>query len=288
MRRTLSTAEFAKALGVSDSSARRMADSGEIEIRRTRGGHRRIPISEALRFVRETRTPVVHPELLGLEVAPATVRAGPAEAQMLAALEAGRAGPVIGLTQLLYAGGMPVHAICDGPIRYAMESFGNRWPHDRRAIFLEHRATILCVRALNELRMSMPEPDAEAPEAMGAAMQGDMYLLPTLMSSLVLHELGFHETNLGPNTPLDVLIDAIEDEQPRVVWLCIAEPLRSRALLRELHKLACAAQQQGSRLFLGGRHAADIPAPRDTGWTYCRTMGEFATACAPLVHRSHR
>jgi len=66
--RTLSTSGFAKALGVSDSSVRRLADAAELEIHRTRGGHRRIPVSEAVRYIRDTRSPVLKPELLGLDL----------------------------------------------------------------------------------------------------------------------------------------------------------------------------------------------------------------------------
>lgn len=68
MTRTISTSELAKALGISDSSVRRLVDSGELEIHRTQGGHRRIPIPEAIRYVRQTQSPVAVPELLGLSV----------------------------------------------------------------------------------------------------------------------------------------------------------------------------------------------------------------------------
>ncbi len=54
MQRMLSTSDFAAAIGISESSVRRLADSGDLEIHRTRGGHRRIPVSEAIRYVRET------------------------------------------------------------------------------------------------------------------------------------------------------------------------------------------------------------------------------------------
>ena len=63
----LSTSEFAAAIGVSESSVRRMADSGELQIHRTRGGHRRIPATEAIRYVRENNVTIVRPDLLGID-----------------------------------------------------------------------------------------------------------------------------------------------------------------------------------------------------------------------------
>jgi len=66
----LSPKEFAEAIGVSQSSIKRWTDEGRIEAARTAGGHRRIPIAEAVRFVRETGASVVQPQALGLPGSP--------------------------------------------------------------------------------------------------------------------------------------------------------------------------------------------------------------------------
>lgn len=283
MIRSLSTSEFARAIGVSDSSVRRLADAGEIEIHRTRGGHRRIPVGEAVRYVREAKIAVVHPDMLGMNVAPADVTPQSAEGQLLQTLESGKANGAIALMQSMYASGMSIAAMCDGPIRQAMSSIGERWPHDKRAIFIEHRATLLCARALHQLRMSMPDPDEDAPEAIGGAILGDLYLLPTLITSLVLHEMGFAETNLGPNTPIDVLTDAVVEEKPQLAWLCIGEPIRSRAQILEFSKLAEASVQTGTRLIIGGRYCDDAELNQFPGVIQCQSMQELRKVCLELV-----
>jgi excisionase family DNA binding protein len=277
MVRTLTTSEFAKALGVSDSSVRRLADAGELEMHRTRGGHRRIPVSEAVRYIRDTRSPVLKPELLGLENPPQPIDVESAAARMLQVLEEGHASSVIGLMQWLFASGMNIAELCDGPVAWAMHQIGDRWPHDKRAIFIEHRATILCCRALNQLRLSIPEPDEDSPKAIGAAMSGDMYLLPTLIASLVLYEAGFNEINLGPNTPLDVLADSVIDERPLLVWLSIAESFRSKSQLAEVIKLAEVARQHQTTFVIGGRHAGELEsaasdAEGNPRWVRCKSM----------------
>ena len=61
----LSPAEFAEAIGVSESSVRRMADSGELRIFKTKGGHRKIPLDEAIRYTRDQSLTFVRPEILG-------------------------------------------------------------------------------------------------------------------------------------------------------------------------------------------------------------------------------
>ncbi|MGB5390214.1 MAG: helix-turn-helix domain-containing protein, partial [Thermoanaerobaculia bacterium] len=66
MKDVLSPKEFAQAIGVSESSIKRWVDSGTIPASKTAGGHRRIAMSEAVRFLRETKTPLLHPDILGL------------------------------------------------------------------------------------------------------------------------------------------------------------------------------------------------------------------------------
>src|SRR5687767_8379064 len=66
MEKLLTTREVAEAIGASESSLRRWTNSGSIRTSRTVGGHRRIPLSEAIRFIRETHATVVRPQVLGL------------------------------------------------------------------------------------------------------------------------------------------------------------------------------------------------------------------------------
>ena len=80
MKTLLSPRELADAIGASESSLKRWTDGGLIVATRTAGGHRRIPLAEAIRFIRETAQPVVRPEILGLgdiEIVPKVASASP-------------------------------------------------------------------------------------------------------------------------------------------------------------------------------------------------------------------
>jgi excisionase family DNA binding protein len=281
----LSTAEFAAAIGVSESSVRRMADAGELNIHRTRGGHRRIPASEAVRYVREHKVSILRPDLLGLVGKDNSSTGGDFADQLLSAFTSGHAKSVIGLMQTMYMQGMSIASMCDGPIHAALQAIGDRWPRDKKAIFIEHRATLLCVRALCQIRMSMLEPDEGAPTAMGAAPADDPYLLPSLMVSLVLHDCGFDETNLGPNTPLDVLCDSVEDEQPSLVWVAVTNPIRSRNYHRELENLAAAVKAYGGLLLIGGRSAETY---EGSDAVLCSSMTELQQRAQELVKLSSK
>lgn len=95
----LSTSDFSAAVGISESSVRRLADSGRLEIHRTSGGHRRIPVAEAIRYVRETGATVSRPELLGLADADGERTNSGETIQLLDALSEGRASRVIHIIQ---------------------------------------------------------------------------------------------------------------------------------------------------------------------------------------------
>ncbi len=97
--------------------------------------------------------------------------------------------------------------------------------------------------------------------AMGAAPQDDPCLLPSLMASLVLHECGFEGVDLGPNTPVGVLADSVEDEKPQVVWLAISNPIRSRTHHREIENLAKIVASYGGMFLIGGRNTATHTGP---------------------------
>jgi methanogenic corrinoid protein MtbC1 len=195
--------------------------------------------------------------------------------RLLDALCEGHARSVIGVMQSMYAAGTSIAEICDGPIRSAMIAIGNRWPNDKRSIFIEHRATLLCVRALCQIRMAIPEPDEGAPSAMGAAPQDDPYLLPSLMVSLVLHDCGYDETNLGPNTPIDVLTDSVEDEHPKIVWLALTNPVRSRHQNREIDRLSEVVHSYGGTFLIGGKSANSYD-------------GKFVERCGTMTELNRR
>jgi excisionase family DNA binding protein len=65
MKELITPKQVARAIGVSESSLKRWCDRGLIPTVRTAGGHRRLPISGVLSYLRETGHEMVRPELLG-------------------------------------------------------------------------------------------------------------------------------------------------------------------------------------------------------------------------------
>lgn len=280
--RLLSPRELAEALGVSESSLKRWVDAGKIPASRTDGGHRRISLPDAVRFIRETGAPLAHPEVLDLpEVAAAQQVEPTGEPALLGLLERGDAIAVRGWLVQRYFAGASIAELADGPVRAAMHALGELWRHEARGIFIEHRATELCLQALAQLRGMLAEPTA-APVALGGAPEDDPYRVATVLAGMVATEAGLRAIDLGPDTPVSALDAAVREHRPRLVWISASArvaPARAHAIGRWIATLPRAtAVVVGGR---AGRAIADAqPAAR-----YLDTMVELSTAAREIAER---
>jgi MerR family transcriptional regulator, light-induced transcriptional regulator len=258
----LTPKELADAIGASESSLRRWVDGGGIRMSRTAGGHRRIPIQEAVRFIRETGATLVRPEILGLgdQVVPVRRSApnAPSDEQALFdALVSGNRRVAKGLILSRYLEGHNLPALFDGPVRGAMKRLGDLWQHEQRGILVEHRGTDICLEALLELRTILPSVPANAPVALGGAPEGDPYLIPSTMAAMVLAEAGYRDINYGGQTPLRLLAEATAEHNAVLVWISATAPLDHRSLRRQIAALGERLAARKCVLAMGGRHAAD-------------------------------
>jgi MerR family transcriptional regulator, light-induced transcriptional regulator len=254
--RMISPRYLAEALGVSESSLKRWVDAGKITAVRTDGGHRRIELAEALRFIRETGTPVVKPELLDLpEVASAREHGDRFYDHLLV----GDTLAVRGWLVARYLEGSTIAELADGPVQLAMHALGNLWRHDPQAVFLEHRATAMVFQAIAQLRSMLTEARPAAPIALGGAPSGDPYLLPSQLAAMVLEEVGMRTVNLGPDTPIAAFEHAVTQHRPKLIWLSISTsiaPARGRVIARWLE-----AVPPSITVVVGGQQSATLTLP---------------------------
>ena len=290
MRNDYSPRQLAHAIGVSESSVKRWIDDGAISAARTTGGHRRIPLREAVRFIRDSGMPLVRPEILGLVDLEAIRRgraAGGPEGTLKHALRDGRADVVRGIVVSQYLAGAAPSALCDGPIAEALHEIGEIWRHDPAGIAIEHQATDLCIQALSVARSLVPPPRAGAPVAVGGAPPGDPYLLPSAMSAFVLAAAGWHATNLGPDLPLDALAAAAEKDRAALVWLSVGSDDAGGRLVAQVPPLVERLALSGARLVVGGRavpRALEVPG---AAYLVGHTMTELASLARGLRESGH-
>ncbi|MEZ6197677.1 MAG: hypothetical protein R3F20_18455 [Planctomycetota bacterium] len=249
MKDTLSPRDLARAIGVSESSMKRWADDGLVQTNRTPGGHRRIAWAEALRFIRESGSSLVRPELLGLEsLGP---KAG-AEGEILHDLLASGDGDgAFSFLTSRFLDGATLVSLFDGPLRAAMQRLGELWRHESRGIFVEHRATDICLELIRKLRAGLPLR-ADSPVAIGGAPAGNHHGIGSLLAATVLEECGFRASNLGPDMPLEVLAGGARETGARLVWVSVALVENEEEFVSELRGLARSCGDASCGLAIGG------------------------------------
>ncbi len=298
VRAGISPKDFAEAIGVSESSVKRWVDQGSLKAARTAGGHRRIAREEALRFIREQHGQLVRPDKLGLDPGVLGVsRSAPlqlAAEQLHGYLATGREPEMRGLMTGLYLAGNAIATLADEVIRPAMERLGTLWNEGEHGIMIEHRATSLCLRVLEELRGMLSEHDGAAAGgsgARGAAPSGratngkrvavaaapsrDPYLLATMLAGMTLTEAGWQVVNLGPDTPLSVVELAARETGARVVILSFTTP-PDDALCDELGGIIERGFAADRFVAIGGQQAASLELAPRANLYRGRTLGDLA------------
>ncbi len=286
LKRYVSPKELSLAVGASESSLKRWADEGALQAVRTAGGHRRIAIDEAVRFIRMTGLKVIDPGAIGLpEIASASTstssRTAPAD-ELSAALIEGNGPKAKGLIVSAYLNGQSAGHIMDGLITPALHQIGELWKHDPKGIFIEHRATSLCVEAINQLQSLFPSTASDAPAAVGGALSGDIYTIASLMAATTLVADGWHVTNLGAQTPVESLLLAAEATAAKLIWVSVSVDSTDRKRGKDMEQLVKACETEGFKLIVGGRFAAKLVPPDARSVHWASSMNELAAFAAGL------
>ena len=267
--KTISPRDLAKAIGVSESSLKRWADRGLLSVTRTAGGHRRIRVKEAIRFVRERKLVLAAPRALGLPVA-VTDFADEALTELNADHDsAAHLGPFVELLDSgrgelaesylvgRFLSGESIAEIGDEVIRPALEHLGHG-PHGAQEILKEHRATQVCVQAIEQMR-SLSALEKPFFRAVGGGAAGSTYMLPSQLVAGLVEESGGRAVNLGANTPIRALrCEAFPSVESRpsagLIWLSVSEPLsQHQDELGALKSLIAECASSRVHLMLGGR-----------------------------------
>jgi methanogenic corrinoid protein MtbC1 len=261
-------------------------------VSRTAGGHRRIPLADAVQFIRKIGAVVVRPEILRLPALPgrsddaADPGATADEERLFAALRDGDRDLSRGLILSWYLQGRALHELFDGPVRGAMHRVGELWKHDERGILVEHRATDICLGVITGLRALLPGAASSAPLALGGAPSGDPYQIPSLMAATTLGEAGWRDVNFGANTPLALLADEAAHSGARLVWLSISVVEDAKATRAAIKRLAAGLAARDVELVIGGHASAEVMPRGSSTASTIRSMGELAAFARGLVART--
>jgi MerR family transcriptional regulator, light-induced transcriptional regulator len=251
----LSTVQAAEALGISLSTVKRWVDEGVLPAHRTPGGHRKLLRAEVVALARQGNLP--RGDLAALSATPARAPSQGLEktaTALLSALRQGRGAEVNAIIRRAYNSGVAIESIADQVIAPVMAKVGHDWECGHIDVWEEHRGTQLCAAALYDLKDELESrAERHRPVAVGGAPEGDPYLLPTLLAQLVLLDAGWEAVQLGPNTPLPSLVNAVLDLRPRLLWLSVSYLEDAPAFVRAYKELYRSAEREGVAVALGGQ-----------------------------------
>lgn len=281
----LSPREAAKALGVSESSLKRWCDQGLIETVRTVGGHRKLPISNLIRFVRECDRPILRHDLLGLSAQKCGVKLSLDQggATLADSLLTGNESLARQIIFDFYLSRNSIATICDEVICKAFREIGHRWENQTAEIYQERRSCEIIQRILFELRRTQRDPDV-AWTACGGTLEGDEYSLPTTMVELVLRDAGWNATSLGNSIPSESMRKAILETRPKFFWVCASYIPNIDKFISDFKSLWQAAQANGTAFVIGGRAFTEDLRAKLTYCSYCDTMQQLE-ACAKTMRQ---
>lgn len=277
MKDTLSPKDLAQAIGVSESSIKRWIDDGVLHANRTPGGHRRVRAADAIRFVREQNRAVVDPAALGIADVPSLPdpTGEPFRELLLEALAAGDGQRATQLLEGALVARLSVSELCDAPLRYALDQLGTLWLSQEDGILVEHRATEICARFLQGLRIQQSVAE-DAPAAVGCAGPGECHSLPSLMASIVLADEGYRAVNLGGMTPISSLVQACDQHAARIAWVAISRQEAAQETSRDISILVDWCRSRQASLVVGGAAARGLDLPAEPWIFYAGGMRELA------------
>jgi MerR family transcriptional regulator, light-induced transcriptional regulator len=254
----ISTVRAADALGVSVSTIKRWVDENILPAQKTQGGHRKLLRAEVLALARQGELP--YRDLTALTVA--STRNQPPNLSLLAqsllaAILRGDGAETSALIRRAYHSAVSIESLADQVIAPAMAEVGDCAVTDRIDIWVEHRATQLCTAAIFDLKSELEaRAERNRPIAIGAAPEGDPYLLATVLAQVVLLDNGWEAVNLGPNTPLTSLAKAMRELRPKLLWLSVSHLEDKAAFIRSYRELYRAAERYGVPVAIGGQAIA--------------------------------
>ena len=285
MKELLSPKQVARAIGVSESSLKRWCDQGLIETVRTAGGHRKLPVADVIRFLRERKHHVVCPEVLGMPVRSPQSEIGLKKgcASFTEAMLEGNEQLARQIVFDLYLAKHSIAVICDEVISRAFQDIGRRWECQVADVYQERRSCEFTQRILYELRRAQSASDPQW-KACGGTIEGDTYTLPTSMVELVLRNAEWDATSLGASIPIQSMVRAIKELKPRLFWVCVSHVPDPEAFVRDFKQLSDAAESIGTAIAVGGRALTQELRQQITFCCHCESMQQLE-AFAKSVRR---
>jgi len=245
----LSPKSLASAIGVSESSMKRWIDQGQLPVHITSGGHRRISLSDAIKFIRAHKRTIVDPSALGLGGSEGA-HSGINQSELVDILKTGDSAHLSNSLLQLYLSGHDLPSLFDALLP-EFRLIGELGLDDSRSIATEHLYSTTFAKALSQLQLYLPAVD-DMPIAIGGTLAPDSSYLSSLLAETVILSTGMRTMNLGGNTPITSMLETVEEFDAKLVWVSVVHQSDMYAINVALENLYNTLQEKGVRFVVGG------------------------------------
>lgn len=274
--------DLARAMGVSTSTVKRWADQGLFPVRRTEGGHRRIPREDAQAFLRERGVSVAGPPGKGAEAdGPPDLPEGSEAAVLFRLLSEGREMETLEHVLSQCRAGRSLAEILHHGLTPALRQIGVLWQAGHYGIFAEHVASRITARVLAAAR---PLQAPDGPLALGGALENDSHGLASAMAAGVIEATGWQVMDLGSFSPAPMLAEQAHARGASLVWVALGTTNTPDLLQARLEALSQALDTGGSRpvVVAGGPGYRGTPFLPPPGVQMIETLPQLAELASRL------
>ena len=118
---------------------------------------------------------------------------------------------------------LPVEDVCLHILQPVLYDVGRRWERGQIEVSAEHFASAFVIRRLGAL-FNLSQPEAGRGPVVAACLEGELHEIGLLLTCLFLSRRGVKILYLGPNLPLDDLIETVRRLRPPLVLLSASTP----------------------------------------------------------------
>lgn len=161
---------------------------------------------------------------------------------------------------------LPVEDVCLHVLQPVLYEIGRRWERDEIEVSAEHFASAFVIRRLGSL-FNLSQPEAGRGPVVAACLEGELHEVGLLLTCLFLSRRGVGIVYLGPNLPLDDLIETIRRLKPPLVLLSASTPEAAEHLAAGVGEIKARCGGDAGRhvpvIGFGGHVFVEQPALRD-------------------------
>ena len=162
---------------------------------------------------------------------------------------------------------LPLEDVCLHVLQPALYEIGRRWARREVGVSAEHFASAFVIRRLGAL-FNLSQPEHGRGPIVAGCPEGELHEVGLLLTCLFLSRRGFRILYLGPNLPLDDLIQTVRRLRPPVVLLSASTPPSALQLALAAREITTRCAGDGSHTYVpaigyGGHVFVDHPELRE-------------------------